>query len=272
GAGRWRLLRQLLTESLLLSLVGGAVGLGIAQIGIKFILYVSPNAIPRSREISLDWPVLAFTFGIAVVTGILFGLVPALHASQVDVQETLKETGRGTSRRQWLRSSLVVVEVATTMVLLIGAGLMIRSFYQLQQVNPGFSYNHLTSFTVALPRQKYETVKQREQFFNRLLENLRALPGVEAAAAASGLPLGNNGWQTSFVVDGQPPPPREQTPLMEACLVTPDYFQAMNIPILRGRVFSDRDDRSHLAGRDLSKFNDNQRAMMAVDKIVIDEE
>src|SRR6185436_12365263 len=138
-------------------------------------------------------------------------LFPALQASVVDVHETLKETGRGASGRHWLRSSLVVVEVGTTLVLLIGAGLMIRSFYRLQKVNPGFSYAHLTSFSVALPEKKYESAEQRDQFYNRLLENLRALPGVEATAAASGLPLGNNGWQTSFVIDGRPRPPRDQT-------------------------------------------------------------
>ena len=161
GAGRWRIARQLLTESVLLSLIGGSLGLLIARWGIQLILYISPNAIPRSREISLDWRVLAFTLGVAFVTGILFGLVPALQAGVVDVHETLKETGRGVTRRHWLRSSLVVVEVATTLVLLIGAGLMIRSFYRLQKVNPGFSYEHLTSFSVSVPQKKYATEEQR---------------------------------------------------------------------------------------------------------------
>ena len=272
GASRWRIVRQLLTESVLLSLIGGAIGLALAHWGVQLILYVSPNAIPRSREIGLDWTVLAFTVGISFVTGILFGLIPAIQAGDVDVHETLKESGRGNSGRQWLRSGLVVVEVATTLVLLISAGLMIRSFYMLQKVNPGFSHEHLTSFSISLPQKKYATDEVRHSFYNRLLENIRALPGVESVAAASGLPLGNNGWQTSFVIDGQPPPPREQTPLMEACLVTPDYFKAMNIPVLRGRVFNDRDDRSHLAGRDLSKLNENQRSIAGVNKIVIDEE
>jgi putative ABC transport system permease protein len=272
GASRWRIARQLLTESVLLSLIGGSIGLALARWGVQLILYISPNAIPRSREIGLDWTVLAFTLGISVLTGILFGLMPAIQAGEVDVHETLKESGRGTSGRQWLRNSLVVVEVATTLVLLIGAGLMIRSFYLLQKVNPGFSHEQLTSFSVSLPQKKYASDEVRQSFYNRLLENIRALPGVEATAAASGLPLGNNGWQTSFVIDGQPPPPREQTPLMEACLVTPDYFKAMNIPVLRGRVFNDRDDRSHLAGRDLSKLNENQRSIAGVNKIVIDEE
>ena len=272
GASRWRIARQLLTESVLLSLTGGVIGLLLARWGVKLILYVSPDAIPRSREIGLDWTVLAFTLGVSFLTGILFGLIPAIQAGEVDVHETLKESGRGNSGRQWLRSSLVVVEVATTLVLLIGAGLMIRSFYLLQKVNPGFSHEHLTSFSISLPEKKYATEESQQSFYNRLLENIRALPGVESVAAASGLPLGNNGWQTSFVIDGQPAPPREQTPLMEACLVTPDYFKAMNIPVLRGRVFTDRDDRSHLAGRDLNKLNENQRAVAGLNKIVIDED
>ncbi len=272
GASRWRIARQLLTESILVSMIGGAIGLFLAYWGVRLILYISPTAIPRAREIGLDWNVLIFTIGVSFVTGILFGLIPAIQAGEVDVNETLKETGRGTSGRHWLRSSLVVAEVATTLVVLIFAGLMIRSFYKLQQVNPGFSDEHLTSFSVSLPQKKYESIEQRESFFTRLLENIRALPGVESAAAASGLPLGNNGWQTGFTIEGQPIPPRDQTPLMEACLVTPDYFKAMNIPVLRGRVFTDRDDRSHLAGRDLSKMNPNEREIAGVNSIVIDEE
>ncbi len=272
GAGRWRIARQLLTESVLLALIGGTLGMLVAQWGIKLILYISPDALPRSKEIGLDWRVLAFTIGLSFVTGLLFGLVPALQAGVVDVHETLKETGRGTSGKHWLRSSLVVVEVATTLVLLVGAGLMIRSFYRLQKVNPGFSYDHLTSFTVALPQKKYAESEQREQFYNRLLENLRGLPGVEATAAASGLPLGNNGWQTSFVIDGRPRPPREQTPLMEACLVTPDYFKAMNIPVKSGRVFDSHDDRSWIAGKDLSKLDDDEKFIAPLNSIVIDEE
>lgn len=272
GAGRWRMMRQLLTESVLLSLFGGVLGLAVAFGGIQLIMYVSPDAIPRSREIGLDWPVLAFTFGVAVITGVLFGLVPALHASQVDVHETLKETGRGTSRKQWLRSSLVVVEMATTVVLLIGAGLMIRSFYRLQSVNPGFSYEHLTSFSLTIPQKKYPTEDQRAEFFKRVVENIRTVPGVEAVAAASGLPLGNNGWQTGFVVEGRPIPPRNETPLMEACSVTPDYFRAMNIPLLKGRNFTDQDNRAFFAGHDTSKMSDGERFIRGSNVIIIDEE
>jgi putative ABC transport system permease protein len=272
GASRWRIARQLLTESLLLALIGGGLGLGIARLAIRFILYISPTAIPRSREIGIDWRVLAFTLGVSVLTGILFGLVPALQAGEVDVHETLKEAGRGTSARHWLRSSLVIVEVATTMVLLIGAGLMIRSFYRLQNVNPGFSYENLTSFTVALPARKYATIEQRSQFFNKLVQDLRALPGVQSVGAASGLPLGNNGWQTSFLVEGQPPPEPGQRPLMEACTVTADYFRAMNIPLLHGRYYTEHDDRSFMAGRDLSKMNEGERLLAGTNVIIIDEQ
>src|ERR1700752_75220 len=271
GAGRWRIMRQLLTESVLLGLVGGSLGLLLARWGIQLILYMSPDAILRSREIGLNWKVLGFTLGVSVLTGIIFGLVPAFQAGEVDVHETLKETGRGTSGRNW-RSSLVVVEVATTLVLLIGAGLMIRSFYLLHKVNPGFSYEHLTSFNISLPHKKYSKPDQNAAFYDSLLENLRSLPGVETVAAASGLPLGNNGWQTSFVIDDRPAPAPNDTPLMEACLVTPDYFKAMNIPLLRGRVFNDRDDKSHLAGKDLSKMREDDQEMAALNVIVIDDD
>ncbi|MFN2531302.1 MAG: ABC transporter permease [Pyrinomonadaceae bacterium] len=272
GARRWRIARQLLTESVLLGLIGGGIGLLVARWGIQLILYISPTAIPRAAEIGLDWRVLAFTLAIGFLTGILFGLIPALQAGAVDVHEILKETGRGNTSRHWLRSSLVVVEVATTLVLLIGAGLMIRSFYRLQKVDPGFTYDRLTSFNVSLPEKKYSTVEQRSQFFTRLLDNVRSLPGVESAALASGLPLGNNGWQTSFTVDGKPLPPKNETPLMEACLVSPEYFQTMNIPLRKGRYFDAHDDRSHLAGKDMSKLKEEEVDMAGLTSIVIDEQ
>ena len=272
GAGRWRIARQLLTESILLSITGGLFGILLARWGIDLILYISPDAIPRSGEIGMSWKVLLFTIGVSFLTGILFGLVPALQAGVVSLHDTLKEGARGVSRRHWLRSSLVVVEVASTLVLLIGAGLLIRSFYRLYKVDPGFSYEHLTSFSVSLPQKKYTTPEQRAAFFNRLMENIKATPGVESGAAASGLPLGNNGWQTSYSLVGQPPPPPGQSPLMEACLVTPDYFRTMGISLKRGRYFTDRDDRSHLAGKDLSKLPSNHAEALAVNVVIIDEE
>jgi putative ABC transport system permease protein len=244
GASRWRIVRQLLTESVLLSFLGGALGLLLSRWGVKLIIAISPNTIPRSREINLDTRVVVFTIGVSVLTGVLFGIVPSLQASKPDLNETLKEAGRGsTGSRHLFRSGLVVSEVALTMVLLIGAGLMIRSFYRLLQVNPGFNYDHLLTFNVALPQKKYAEEQQRINFFDQVVDRLRALPGVEAVGLASGLPLGNNGWQTSFRIEGQPPPEPGKVPLTEACVASPDYFQAMGITVLEGRPFSEYDKK-----------------------------
>jgi putative ABC transport system permease protein len=224
GASRWRVVRQLLTESVLLAVLGGGLGVLLAQWGLELILKFNPNSIPRAREIGTDGSVLVFTLAVSVLTGLVFGLVPAWQTSRADVHETLKSAGRGaTGRRHWLRGGLVVTEMALTLVLLVGAGLLIRSFYNLLQVNPGFNHENMLSFTVSLPARKYDTQEKRIAFFQSLIQNVRALPGVQSAALASGLPLGNNGWQTSFRIEGRPLPPPSQVPLMEACLVSPDY-------------------------------------------------
>jgi predicted permease len=242
GASRWRIVRQLLTESILLSLIGGTLGLLLARLGVKLLVAISPNSIPRSEEINLDSRVLAFTIGVSVLTGIIFGVAPALHASKPDFNETLKDAGRGsTGKRHLFRSGLVVSEVALTLVLLIGAGLMIRSFYRLQQVDPGFNHEHLLTFNVSLPQKKYPEDQQKTSFYEQLAEKLRGLPGVQIVGLSSGLPLGNNGWQTSFVVEGQPAPDPGKTPLTEACVVSPDYFQAMGITLVKGRNFTEQD-------------------------------
>jgi putative ABC transport system permease protein len=242
GASRGRIVRQLLTESILLSLIGGGLGLLLARWGVKLIVAISPNSIPRSREIDLDGRVLAFTIGVSLLTGIIFGLVPALQSSKPDLNETLKDAGRGsTGRRHVFRSGLVVSEVALTLMLLIGAGLMIRSFYRLQQVDPGFNHERLLTFNVSLPQKKYPEVQQKVSFFEQLAEKLRSLPGVQAVGLSSGLPLGNNGWQTSFRIDGQPEPEPGKTPLTEAAVASPEYFEAMGITMLSGRNFSDAD-------------------------------
>ncbi|HKS41991.1 MAG TPA: ABC transporter permease [Blastocatellia bacterium] len=244
GASRWRIIRQLLTESVLLSIFGGTFGLLLANWGVKLIIAISPNQIPRAREIGLDNRVLAFTIGVSVLTGIIFGLVPALQMSKPDLNETLKDAGRGsTGKRHVLRSALVVAEVALTLVLLVGAGLMIRSFYRLQQVDPGFNYDNLLTFNISLPQKKYAEDAQKINFYDQITEKIRALPGVQMVGLASGLPLGNNGWQTSFVVDGQPPPEPGQTPLTEAAAASPDYFRAMNITLLKGRGFTEQDTK-----------------------------
>ena len=272
GAGRWRIVRQLLTESLLLAVMGGALGLLLATWGVDLILKTSPDAIPRAQEIGMDNRVFIFTMAVSVLTGLVFGLIPAWQASKVDAYETLKEAGRGNSgRRQWLRSSLVVTEVAAALVLLVGAGLLIRSFYRLHQVNPGFSYERLWSANIMLPEKKYST-EQRIEFWRRLTERLRAVPGVEAAAVSSGLPLGNNGWQTSFTIEGRPAPPPGQTPLMEACLVSSDYFRAMGIPLRAGRYFTEQDTHRPPTGPLPSDLGEEGRYYFGLNAIVIDEE
>jgi putative ABC transport system permease protein len=272
GAGRWRIVRQLLTESLLLAVVGGALGLLLATWGIDFILKASPDAIPRAQEIGLDGRVFAFTIVVSILTGIIFGLIPAWQASKVDVHETLKEAGRGNSgSRQWLRGSLVVTEVAAALVLLVGAGLLIRSFYRLHQVNPGFSYDRLWSANISLPEKKYSP-EQRIAFWQQLTERLRAVPGVEAAAVASGLPLGNNGWQTSYTIEGHPAPPPGQTPLMEACLVSPDYFRAMGIPLRAGRYFNEQDIHRPRTGPMPTELGEEGRYFYSLNAIIIDDE
>jgi putative ABC transport system permease protein len=244
GASRWRIVRQLLTESILLAFAGGALGLLLASWGVRLIVAISPNSIPRSREIAVDNRVLVFTIAIAALTGILFGLVPALQASKPNLNETLKDAGRGsTGRRHVLRNVLVVAEVTMTMMLLVMAGLMIRSFFRLQNVDPGFRLDNLLTFNLALPPQKYPEEAQRINFFEQTLARLRTLPGVETVGLSSGLPLGNNGWQTSFVVDGQPPPEPGKTPLTEAATASPDYFRALGIAILQGRNFTDADTK-----------------------------
>jgi putative ABC transport system permease protein len=242
GASRMRIIRQLLTESLLLSIVGGTLGLILAQVGVKLIVAISPDSIPRSKEISLDVRVLVFTVGVSVLTGIVFGLAPALQASKPDLNETLKDAGRGsTGRRHFLRNVLVVSEVALTMVLLIGAGLLIRSFYLLQRVDPGFNADNLLTFNVTLSQKKYPLQSQQVIFFQQLLQNLRSLPGVESVGMATGLPLGNNGWQSGFWIDGRPQPPQGQEPLTEVAFVNPTYFDTMKMTLLKGRNFTEQD-------------------------------
>jgi len=244
GASRWRIVRQLLTEAILLSFIGGGLGLLLASWGVKLIVAISPNSIPRAREIVVDDRVLVFTIAVAVLTGIFFGLVPALQSSKPDLNGTLKDAGRGsTGRRHVLRNVLVVAEVALTMVPLMSAGLMIRSFYHLQQVDPGFNGDNLLTFNIALPPKKYPEDVQQINFSEQVADRLRTLPGVETVGVSSGLPLGNNGWQTSFVIDGQPPPAPGKTPLTEATVASPDYFRAMGITILKGRDFTDADTK-----------------------------
>jgi len=276
GAGPWRIVRQLLTESLMLALGGGALGLLIASWGVKAILAISPEgAIPRLTEIHIDWNVLLFTAAVSILTGVVFGLAPALQLSRPDVQGALKETTlSATSQQGWLRSGLVVTEIALTLVLLVGAGLLIRSFLRLQQVNPGFDTESRLRFKISLAEGKDPDTElsRRINFFNQVREKIAALPGVQSVGLSSGLPLGHNGTGMEFTIVGRPDPPPGDTPFMETCVADIDYFETLRIPLVRGRFFDEQDNRSHLKPEDLKGKTILQQRIAGMNAIIIDEE
>jgi putative ABC transport system permease protein len=242
GASRLRVIRQLLTESIVLSIAGGALGLLIALWGTDALVAASGDQLPRAAQIGLDLRVLGFTLLVSLLTGALFGLVPAIHSSKTDLNEALKEGGRGTSegvRRNRLRSALVTVEVAFAVVLLIGAGLLIQSLWRLQGVNAGINPHNVITFNLGVPEVKYNAEKQSE-FYRQLQARLQALPGVEAASAVMPLPLGNSNMSLSFEIEGQPLPPG-QHPSSAYRTVSLDYFRAMGIRLVKGRDFNEHD-------------------------------
>jgi putative ABC transport system permease protein len=244
GAGRLRIVRQLLTESVLLALIGGALGLLLANWGMQSLLSFNERLIPRAHEIGIDWRVLAFTLGISLLTGLLFGLAPALRSSRTDIHETLKEAGRsGVAQASgWLRSGLLVFEVTSTLVLLIGAGLLIKSFWLVQEVNPGFNPNNLLALEVSLPNAKYKEPARIDNFFQSVLGEISSLPGVKLAGLSSTLPMSSsNRTGCSFVIEGKAPKPGEDGPWGDLWYAGANYFQTMNIPLIRGRYFDDRD-------------------------------
>lgn len=273
GASRWRVIRQLLTESLLLAMVSGALGLLVAQWGVRLILAFAADNIPRTTEIGIDNRVLAFTLAVSALTGIIFGLAPALQSSRADVQEALKETARGTTGgRHRLRQFLVVGEIALTLMLLIGAGLLIRSFYRLQQVNPGFVDEHVLSFTTQLPSRKYPGAQQWLNFYQEVIERLRSSPGVKDVSVTSRVPMRVDIWQSEFQIVGQPPPPPGPRPEMEVSVVGPEYYRTMGIPLLRGRYFTEQDNRANLSEDKLRNLDLNQRPRAGLKTIIVDEE
>jgi len=251
GAGRWRIVRQLLTESVLLALAGGAVGLLLAKWGMDLLLKLAPQDLPRLSDVSLDWRVLGFTVAITLLTGVIFGLVPALQASKPNLNETMKDAGRGSTeggRRQLIRSALVVLEVASALLLLVGAGLMIKSFWRLQKVDPGFNPNNALTVTVSLPRRKYSEEPRQVAFFQQLLEKVSHLPGVQAAGASNVIPMDND-FVLAFEVQGRAPLPPGAGQSTNFYGVSADYFKAMGIPLRRGRLITERDtaDSPHVA-------------------------
>ncbi|HVG31967.1 MAG TPA: ABC transporter permease [Pyrinomonadaceae bacterium] len=243
GASRWRLIRQLLTESILLAAAGGVLGLLLAYWGIDLLVALTPGDVPRLNEIGLHAPVFAWTLLVSILTGVLFGLAPALQASKPDLNESLKESGRTSAglERSRLRSTLVVSEVALALVLLVCAGLMIKSFMRLQQVSPGFESKNLLTMNISLPRQKYPDAQKANGFYNQLFERVRAVPGVESVGGVDPLPLSGSNGTTSFVVEGGPMLALADRPEVGERSVTPAYFQTMRIPVLKGRAFTEQD-------------------------------
>jgi putative ABC transport system permease protein len=244
GASRGRLIRQLLNESLLLGVIGGTAGLFLAYWAIELLIKFNPGNIPRLEEVALDGRVLAFTLAVSVLTGLIFGAVPAFQASKPDLNESLKEGGRssaGGAGHRRVRSIFVVSEVALALVLLVGAGLMIRSFIKLSQVDPGFNPDNLLTARVLLPGSKYGDNPKRAAFFQQAVERIETIPGVQAAGAISWLPLVGLGSATSFWVDGRPEPPPGEKPVTDVRVITPGFFAAMGIPLIKGRIFDEHD-------------------------------
>ena len=245
GAGRGRLIRQFLTESILLGGVGGALGLMLAALGTRALIALSPASIPRVQTVSIDLHAALFLFTATILTSVGFGLVPALEATAVNVNDTLKEGGRGGSegmQRNRLRSLLVVSEFALALVLLIGAGLMIRTFAALEAVDPGFNPHNVISMIVSVAGSKEADLGRRELFYRELIERVRSLPGVQATGGINHLPLAGDLWGWHFGMEGRPKPRPGESPHAVYRMVTPGYFSAMRLPLVRGRDVTDADN------------------------------
>ncbi|HEV2837664.1 MAG TPA: ABC transporter permease [Pyrinomonadaceae bacterium] len=246
GASRWRIIRQLLTESVIVALLGGALGVLVAVWGIDALRAANPGDAakfaPGWNQLGINLPVLAFTLGLSVLSGLVFGLAPALQVSKPNLNESLKEGSRQSSGRSHrLRSSLVVFEIALSLVLLVGAGLFFRSFLTLFKTDPGFNPENMLTMNLILPRAKYKDEPQTAAFYTDLVQRVKAKPGVESAAAVNYLPLGGSNSSDSYLVEGEaePRPGDENIGRYRVC--TPGYFNTMRIPILKGRAFTDQD-------------------------------
>jgi putative ABC transport system permease protein len=244
GAGRLALVRQLLAESLLLSAIGGALGLSLAYGSVRALVAMNPGNIPGIQDLNIDGTVILFTGLVAGITGILFGLVPAVQISRSNLHARLKESGRsGTADRagQMVRRSLVVAEVALALALLAGGGLLIKSFSRLSEVSPGFTTSNVLVFSVALPRTRYATDTAQKAFFAQLMPRLTQVPGVLAAGGTTTMPFGGD-WSTgSFNVEGYTVPPNGNSPWGDIRVISPGFFGALQVPLVRGRTFDDRD-------------------------------
>ena len=243
GVGRWRIVRQLITESVLLSVMGGACGLFVAAWSLAVLRQFIPEALTSAANVGLDGPVLAYTLGLSVVTGVLFGLVPAWQATRLDVVEALKQSGaRAGSSHRRLQNVFVVAEVAMALVLLIGAGLLLQTFYHLRQIDLGFRAEHMLTLRTPLPRLHYADHARRMTFFQEALERVRAIPGVTATTYASHLPLAGRGGIYPIDIEGRARLAPSGSPLEAGHRqIGPGYFQTMGIAITQGRDFNDRD-------------------------------
>jgi len=250
GASRRRLIQQFLAESLLLASMGGLLGLALAWVGIRALVALSPGNIPRIEQTRLDWRVLAFTLVVSLLTGVIFGIIPALRASRIDLNESLKEGGKtsaeGASGRR-LRNALAMSEVALVLVLLVCSGLMLKSFARLQRIAPGFNTERLLTMELALPRPKYKPGHRIISFTSDLLEKVSALPGVQGAATSFTVPLSGQVPTSTLAVEGQPTEPSGQVNNAQFQIISPSFFQTMGIPLLRGRWF-DTQDRQDSTG------------------------
>lgn len=244
GASRWRIARQLLTESVLLSLIGGTLGVIVAWWGTKALVALSPPALIDLQRVSVNVPVLLFTLGLSLLTGIIFGLAPALEATRFDLQGALKEGGKnvgGTAGGHHLRNAFVVTQVALALVLLVGAGLLVRSFNRLQSVDPGFNSQNLLTVRVTLPSAKYDTDQKRVDFFQQATAQMRAIPGVQSVGAINTAPFTGLYSGTTVEIVGAPPLPFGQELKTGVCVTDADYFQTMQIPLLRGRLYTQQE-------------------------------
>jgi putative ABC transport system permease protein len=246
GAKRGRLIQQFLTESVLLSLLGGLCGLLLAKWGTDVLVAMATGYLPVMTEVHLDWRVVGFTLALSLLTGIIFGLAPALHVSKTDLQDAMKDGGSaGANRRgSWLRGLLVVAEVAAALVLLVGAGLLLKSFLQLQRVNPGFRTENVLTMRISLPDGKYKSAGATAGFYRQLLDRVAPLPGVEASGVINLLPVLQAGFNGEFSIVGQEPDTSGKPPLVEIRTVSPDYFRALGVPLVAGRTFNAKDQEA----------------------------
>jgi predicted permease len=246
GASRSRVIRQLLTESAMLALAGGALGLLLSNYGVLAITSLLPQDFPRLNEIGMDWRVFGFTLGASLLTGFLFGLAPALQISRVDVQDAMKDSSRGTAgsaRHTRLRHALIVAEVALSVVLLAGAGLLFRSFLRLQAVDAGFTPQQVLTAKLSPAGPQFQNDQDYSTFYDRVLERTSAIPGVQSAGVINVLPL-TPGPTTGFRVEGREIVPVDKWAMLNFRSVSPDYFSTMSVPVLQGRAFTQQDDRN----------------------------